>query len=76
MDNLSSHERARVRDPIESAGAEPRFPPPCGPDVHPIEMVFAKAKPRLGSPAWRTVEKVRSSMRAVLDDVTARDAAN
>jgi len=76
LDNLSSHKRARTRELIEAAGAELVFLPPYSPDLNPIEMVFSKIKHRLRSLACRTVEKLWSSMRSVLDEVTASDATN
>jgi transposase len=56
MDNLSSHKRPRVRELIEAAGAELRFPPPYSPDFNPIENAFAKFKSFLRKTAARTVE--------------------
>jgi len=76
LDNLSSHKRARTRELIEAAGDELVFLPPYSPDLNPIEMVFSKIKHRLRSLACRTVEKLWSSMRSVLDEVTASDATN
>jgi transposase len=48
MDNPGSHKGSRTRLLIESAGAELVFLPP---DLNPIELVFAKIKHLLRSPA-------------------------
>jgi transposase len=76
MDNLSSHKRARTRELIEAAGAAVLFLPPYSPDLNPIEMIFAKAKHLLRSLACRTREQLWARMQAVLDQITASDAAN
>ena len=76
LDNLSSHKRPRTRALIESAGAELLYLPPYSPDLNPIEMVFAKIKQLLRSLACRTREALWQGMQAVLDQVTASDAAH
>ena len=43
-DNLSSHEGAGVRAAIEGTGTTPPYPPPCSPDLNPIERLFANGK--------------------------------
>jgi transposase len=53
MDNLSSHKRTRTRELIEAAGGAVLFLPPYSPDLNPIEMIFAKVKHLLRSPACR-----------------------
>jgi|SRR5687768_8860504 transposase len=42
LDSFGSHKGKAECNAIEEAGAEPRFPPPCSPDFHAIEQVFAK----------------------------------
>lgn len=76
MDNLSSHKGARIRELIESQGAELRYLPPYSPDLNPIELVFSKLKQLLRSLACRTQETLWQSMQSVLDAVTATDAIN
>ena len=76
MDNLSSHKRARTRQLIQAAGATVLFLPPYSPDLNPIEMIFAKLKQLLRSLACRTREALWQTMQAVLDQITAADAAN
>jgi transposase len=76
MDNLSSHKRVATRRLIEGAGATLKFLPPYSPDLNPIELIFAKVKQLLRSLACRTGPALWSAMQAVLDQVTATDAAN
>ncbi|KXV67138.1 transposase [Acetobacter orleanensis] len=54
MDNLSSHKGPRMRQLIESVGAELRFLPSYSPDFNPIEMAFSKLKALLRKAAERT----------------------
>jgi len=76
MDNLSSHKGSRIRELIESAGAEVLFLPPYSPDLNPIEMIFSKIKQLLRTLACRTRETLWRAMQSVLDQVTASDAIN
>jgi transposase len=76
MDNLSSHKRARIRELIESTGAELIFLPPYSPDLNPIEMIFSKVKQLLRSLACRTRTALWNTMQSVLDTVTPTDAFN
>lgn len=75
MDNLSSHKGPRVRKLIEARGAELVYLPPYSPDFNPIEMAFSKIKQTLRTLAARTKTALWGSMQAVLDRVTAADAA-
>src|SRR5271170_5636591 len=74
MDNLSSHKGARVRQLIESAGAEVLFLPPYSPDLNPIEMAFSKLKQLMRSAAHRTIERLWSDVQRMLDRITVSDA--
>ena len=44
MDNLQVHKSRRVKELIESVGAEVLFLPPYSPDFSPIEEAFSKVK--------------------------------
>ena len=44
MDNASIHHLARVQDIITGVGARLVFLPPYGPDLMPLEEVFAEVK--------------------------------
>ena len=76
LDNLSSHKRPRVRELIESVGADLLFLPPYSPDLNPIEMVFSKVKQLLRGLGCRTREALWSAMQSVLDQITPSDANN
>ena len=68
MDNLSSHHKGpKVREMIETAGAELRYLPPYSPDRNPIEMAFAKLKALLRKAAQRTVEGLWHTIGSTLD---------
>jgi len=76
MDNLSSHENARIRKAIEARGARLIYLPPYSPDLNPIEMIFSKIKQTLRGLALRSQKALWTSMQSVLDRVTPSDAAN
>ena len=76
LDHLSSHKRHRVRELIENANARLVFLPAYRPDLHPIELVFAKVKQLLRSMACRTRDTLWKAMQSVLDQVTPSDAVN
>jgi transposase len=73
MDNLSSHQRPRIRELIESVGTELRFRPRCSPDLNPLEMVFSKIKRKLRVLACRTKDTLWRAIQPVLDTVTCID---
>lgn len=75
LDNLSSHQGARVSDLVRGAQAELVYLPPYSPDLNPIELAFSKIKQALRSLAARTVDELWSGMQGVLDRVTPADAA-
>jgi transposase len=76
MDNLSSHKSCRVRELIESVGAELLYLPPYSPDLNPIELAFSKIKQRLRTQAYRTVDSLWKCMQEVLDTISQKDAVN
>ncbi len=55
MDNLSSRERASVRERIGAAGGTLRSLPPYSPDFNPIEKAFSKLEATLRKAEERTV---------------------
>ena len=75
MDNLSSHKGPRVRELVEAAEATLLYLPPYSPDLSPIEPAFSKVKQALRGLEARTSALLWSSMRGVLDLITAGDAA-
>lgn len=74
MDNLQVHKSARVRELIESAGAEVLFLPPYSPDFSPIEETFSKVKGILRQVGARTREALLYATGQALDAVSQRDA--
>ena len=74
LDNLNVHRAPRVRDLVEAAGCRLLFLPASSPDFNPIELAFAKAKPRRRRAAARTFDALVGAMAEALDAVTAADA--
>ena len=76
MDNLSSHKGPRVRQMIETVGANLLFLPPYSPDFNPIEMAFSKMKSHLRKAAERTVDGLWNAIGRIVDMFTPRECAN
>jgi transposase len=76
MDNLSSHKIAGVRQAIEAAGARQRFLPAYGPDLDPIEQLFAKLKNALRKMARRTVDALWDAIGIALNDFPPDECFN
>lgn len=74
LDNLSAHRGDGVRAAVEAAGARLLFLPPYSPDFNPIELAFAKVKPRLRRAAARAVDPLVAATGEALGAVTAADA--
>lgn len=74
LDNLSVHKGLRVRELVEDAGCRLLFLPAYSPDFNPIELAFAKVKPRMRRAAARTFDALVQATGAALDAVTATDA--
>jgi transposase len=68
MDNLPTHKFLGIREAIEAHGEHLLCLPPYSPDLNPIELVFARFKPRLRKPAARTVrvlwEEITKTLRS------------
>jgi transposase len=76
IDNLGSHKGKAVRRAIRAAGAKLLFLPPYGPDLNPIEQVFAKLKTLLRKADERTVENTWRRIGTLLDAFPAQECAN
>ncbi len=76
MDNLSSHKGPRVRETIQTAGAELVFLPPYSPDLNPIEMAFSKLKANLRKAAERTVEGLWNAIARILETIKPQECRN
>lgn len=74
MDNLAAHKHARVRELIESAGAQLIYLPPYSPDFSPIEPAWSKVKGILGSIAARTWRAIKSATGKALSAISEADA--
>jgi transposase len=76
MNNLGSHKRAGVRKAIETAGAAVCFLPAYGPDLDPIEQVFAKLKDTLRKMACRTVDAFWDAIGIAFYDFSPEECFN
>ena len=74
MDNLSAHKNQKVRDMIESVGAQLWFLPPYSPDLNPIEKMWSKIKAILRTLKARTEKSLINAIAKALDAITAGDA--
>ena len=76
MDNLPSHKVAGIREAIEAAGAELRYPPSCSSDFNPIEQFFAKCKALLRKVAgWGRLVRSHGSPSCSLVKLTDQELA-
>jgi transposase len=73
LDNLSCHKHPRVRELIESVGAEVWYLPPYSPEFNPIEELWSKVKQILRSLAARTFEGLIDAIRTALQQVSTED---
>ena len=73
MDNLACHKNIRVRQLIESVGAEVWYLPPYSPDFNPIEPMWSKIKQVLRSLAARTFERLIQAVGIALKTITPFD---
>ena len=73
LDNLPCHKHTRVRELIESVGAEVWYLPPYSPDFSPIEPMWSKIKQILRSLAARTFEGLIEAIGVALENVTIHD---
>ena len=73
LDNLACHKHPRVRELVESVGAELWYLPPYSPDFNPIEPMWSKIKQILRSLSARTFEGLVKAIGIALETVTKRD---
>jgi transposase len=74
LDNLSIHQRARVRQAIEARGCHLLFLPAYSPDFSPIEEAFSKVKTFLRRQGARTREALQEAISQALLLITTQDA--
>jgi transposase len=74
MDNLPAHKNKKIKDLIESVGADVWFLPPYSPDLNPIEKMWSKIKAILRVLKARTEKALINAIAKALEAVTAGDA--
>jgi len=74
--SVSSHKKPAVRNAIRARGARLRFLPPWGPDLNPIEQVFAKLKHLPRKAAERSIEATWRRIASLLDAFPPHKCAN
>lgn len=67
LDNLSSHKSEKAKVIFRQRGAWFLLPPPCSPDLNPIEMAFAKFKAHLRRIGAHTVEELWKAVGSICD---------
>ena len=73
MDNLPAHKARKVREAIESVGAQVKFLSPYSPDFNPIENCWSKLKEFLRSREARTYKELDSSITKAINLVSQKD---
>ena len=74
LDNFSAHKSQKVRELIESVGAELYYLPAYSPDLNPIEKMWSKIKAILRKLKARTRDTLIDAIAKALEKVTASDA--
>ena len=70
LDNLSTHKVSGVAELIAAEGATVRYLPAYSPDLHPIEMAFAKLKAQPRQAAARSLPDLQTAVAASLATFT------
>jgi transposase len=73
LDNLACHKHPRVRELVESVGAEVGYLPPYSPDFNPIEQMWSKIKQVLRTLAARTFEGLIKAIGIAIQQVTPQN---
>jgi len=73
MDNLPAHKAIKVREAIESVGAQVKFLSPYSPDFNPIENCWSKLKEFLPAKEARTCQELDSSISEAIHLITDKD---
>jgi transposase len=74
LDNLSAHKSQRIRELIETVGAQLWYLPAYSPDLNPIEKMWSKIKSILRTLKARTKAALITAIAQALEQVTANDA--
>jgi transposase len=75
LDGLGAHRPQRVRELVETTGAELLFLPSYSPDLNPIEEAFSKIKNIVRKAQARTREGLVEAIALALSAVTLEDVA-
>lgn len=67
MDNLTVHKADRIREIIQTVGAEVVFLPPYSPDLSPIELCWSKLKQCLRTAKARTTEALNQALTQIIN---------
>ena len=73
LDNLSAHKSKKIRELIESVGAELWYLPTYSPDLNPIENMWSKVKAILRKLKARTEEELILAIAKALEKITPQD---
>ena len=74
MDNLRAHKGQRVREAIQTRGAQVLFLPSYSPDLSPIEEAFSKLTAYVRRVGARSREELVEALSRALETITAQDA--
>jgi transposase len=74
LDNLSAHKSQRIRELVETVGAQLWYLPAYSPDLNPIEKMWSKIKSILRTLKARTKATLINAIAQALEQVTANDA--
>ncbi len=76
MDNLSSHQSAKVRQVLDAKGCKLLFLPAYSPDLSPIELAFSKLKQYLRRVGARTRAALETTIAIgeALKTITPQDS--
>ena len=75
MDNLPVHQASKIREIIQTVGAEVVFLPPYSPDLSPIELCWSKLKQYLRSAKARTTKAIDRALTEIINHHISDDDA-
>ena len=69
------HKASKIREIIQTVGAEVVFLPPYSPDLSPIELCWSKLKQYLRTAKARTTEAINQALTQIINyHITSDDA--
>ena len=75
MDNLPVHKASKIREIIQTVGAEVIFLPPYSPDLSPIELCWSELKQYLRSAKARTTKAINQALTEIINHHISNDDA-